>query len=193
MPSKHLMPDWNRVIHSRDVNELLPTVRKKCVDFLTLLTNQGVDVLLATTYLDHEAQAKLYARGRTAPGRIVTYEPPLHSWNNWRCAFNVVPIWFGRPLMEAAEDLDDIEFWHRVGDAGEACGLTWGGRWEGEHRRFSHFHYDYGMTIEQVISGMPLPETLEGPIGFMYRSSTRHAFGVALGLAWRDFVRWAHS
>ena len=190
---KHLHPNgWHRVIYSRDVNELLPTVRSKCVDFLSLCNSQGMDVVIASTYVDHEAQAKLYARGRTIPNtRIVTHDPPLWSWANWRCAFTVVPIWFGRPLSEHAVDLDEIEFWHRIGESGEAVGLEWGGRWDEEKRRFAHFQFTFGFSLEQVNAGQPLPETLQGPISdFTYRGTVRHAFGIAFKMALLRARQW---
>jgi len=161
------------MINSRDVMELLPTVRQMCLHFLSECQGRGIEVLITSTFRDHEAQAALYAQGRTKPGRIVTGAAPGWSWHNWRCAFDVVPLRHGKPVWGTAgngidadpsdDDTDDLELWQRVGEAGEHAGLEWAGRWA-RFREFPHFQHTFGRSIHDVNRGTPLPETLEGHI-----------------------------
>lgn len=78
-----------------------------------------------------QQQRRLYAKGRTAPGAIVTYADGELKKSNHQskddglghavdCAFVVD----GRPSWDVALP------WQAYGACAEAVGLTWGGRWE---------------------------------------------------------------
>ena len=73
-------------------------------------------------------QQALYAQGRTTPGRLVTYKDGVRHRSNHQphadgfgyavdCAFGS-----GDPFAETHP-------WERYGEALEARGVTWGGRW----------------------------------------------------------------
>jgi peptidoglycan LD-endopeptidase CwlK len=64
------------MINSRDLDDLHPLVAAKARDFLARCHAEGIDILVTSTYRDAEAQAKLYAQGRTSPGKIVTRAKP---------------------------------------------------------------------------------------------------------------------
>lgn len=161
----------DKPINSRDVMELLPTVRQMCSHFLNECQKKGFDVLITSTFRNHASQAALYSIGRTKPGRIVTNAPPGWSWHNWRCAFDVVPLRQGKPVWGTAgngidtdptdDDLDDLELWQRIGEIGEFAGLEWAGRWP-RFREYPHFQHTYGRSIHDVNNGVPLPEMLNG-------------------------------
>lgn len=78
-------------------------------------------------------QKTLYAQGRTAPGKIVTFKDGVtHKSDHqpWAdgfghavdCAFVGTPDPFAETLP-----------WETYGEAVEAQGLTWGGRWSHPH------------------------------------------------------------
>jgi len=175
------------MVDSRDPAELLPTVRRMLAQFLDECRVRGLDIIVTSTFRDQEAQAELYARGRTKPGRIVTNAAPGWSWHNWRCAFDVVPLRRGKPVWGTAgngidddptdDDADDLEIWERVGQVGEFVGLEWAGRWT-RFREFPHFQHTFGRTIQDVNRGIGLPETVDGAIV---------DFNVAPG-RWESFV-----
>jgi peptidoglycan L-alanyl-D-glutamate endopeptidase CwlK len=99
----------------------------------------GVTVLLICTHRDNEEQATLYAKGRTAPGKIVTNAKPGQSKHNATLpdgtpaaeAFDVVPLIHGKPVWADKDDPatpeDEAWIWQRVGEHGVAVGLTWYG------------------------------------------------------------------
>lgn len=115
----------------------------------------GITILLTCTYRSNEEQAKLYAQGRSHPGRIVTNAKPGQSLHNATTpqgepaarAFDVVPLRHGKPVWGTAGDgidddptddhEDDLEVWERVGAHMEAVGLEWAGRWT-RFREFPH-------------------------------------------------------
>ena len=144
------------MIDSRDLNELSPAVRKRAQTFFAacaadpyLLAN-GITVIATSTYRDFEAQDAIYARGRTAPGKVVTKAHAGDSWHNWRCAFDVLPLRCGKPMWSTTGT--DGEVWRRLGEIGEACGLDWAGRWT-TFRELAHFQYTGGLTLADFKAG----------------------------------------
>lgn len=121
------------------------------------LLKNGITVLLTCTYRSNEEQAKLFAQGRTAPGRIVTNAKPGKSKHNATLpdgtpaaeAFDVVPLRNGKPVWgtagdgiddnEADDAKDDLEVWQRVGEHGVAVGLKWYGTPGSPFTEFPHF------------------------------------------------------
>jgi len=121
------------------------------------LLKNGVTVLLTCTFRDVEEQAKLYAQGRTAPGKIVTNAKPGKSKHNVALpdgtpsaeAFDVVPLRGGKPVWgtagegindnDADDDKNDLEVWQRIGEHGVAVGLNWYGSAGSPFKEFPHF------------------------------------------------------
>jgi peptidoglycan L-alanyl-D-glutamate endopeptidase CwlK len=113
----------------------------------TWFLKNGIEVLLTCTFRSGEEQNKLYAQGRTAPGRRVTNAKAGKSKHNTvdargkpaSDAFDVVPLRHGRCIWgtngdgidqdPTDDDTDDLEAWDRVGEHGVAAGLEWGGNW----------------------------------------------------------------
>lgn len=138
------------MINSRNLNDLHPLVAAKARDFLERCDDAGIDVLITSTYRDHESQAVLYAQGRTEPGRRVTNAKPGQSYHNWRVAFDVVPLRAGKPVW-GTKGPDD-ELWHRVGLIGESVGLEWAGRWT-KFREYPHFQFTGGHNLAYFQAG----------------------------------------
>jgi peptidoglycan L-alanyl-D-glutamate endopeptidase CwlK len=109
----------------------------------------GIDLLITSTYRDFDAQAALYAQGRTKPGGKVTNARPGQSWHNWRRAFDVVPLRGGKPVW----DVGDL-VWYQVGAIGEELGLEWAGRWK-RFPEFPHFQLLAGRSLQGMIATYP--------------------------------------
>ena len=148
---------------SRNIADLSPAMRvlynkfnDRCRRDTWLLKN-GIDVLLTCTFRSPEEQARLYAQGRTLPGRVVTNAKPGKSKHNARDehgepaseAFDVLPLRHGKAVWGVAGDgiddkpeddiTDDLEVWQRVGAHGMAVGLKWYGEPESAFHEFPHF------------------------------------------------------
>jgi peptidoglycan L-alanyl-D-glutamate endopeptidase CwlK len=103
------------------------------------LQKLGVTMLLTCTHRSNEEQAKLYAQGRTAPGRIVTNAKPGSSAHNAETpqgdpaaeAVDIVPLLHGKPMWSmanvAATPENEKWIWDRIGEHGMAAGLKWYG------------------------------------------------------------------
>lgn len=153
------------MITSRKLEDLHPRVQRMCLLFKQRCQEEGILILVTSTFRDHEAQAALYAQGRTKPGRTVTNARPGESFHQYRLAFDVVPVRNGKPVWgtrgngiddDPTDDAtDELELWQQIGEIGESCGLEWAGRWTA-FREFPHFQYTGGLTLSDLKSGMTL-------------------------------------
>ena len=101
-------------------------------------------MLIYCTMRTRAEQLALWEQGRTRPGRIVTNARPGQSLHNpqrdglaW--AFDAVPIGADGAALWA-DDAAPLA----MGEAGEAVGLEWAGRWRGKLRERVHFQIQPG-------------------------------------------------
>ena len=134
------------MIASRRIEDLRPDVAKLAIQFKAEAAKQGIDVLIYCTLRDDEAQAELYAQGRTKPGKIVTNARPGESWHNHAVAWDCVPLINGKAMWS-----DDVAY-AKLGRIGEDLGLEWAGRWTGKLREKAHFQFTGGKTIKQLVA-----------------------------------------
>lgn len=131
------------MINSRDLGELNPTVQAKCKAFIQLCKEAGIDVLITSTYRDDESQDALYAKGRTAPGPIVTNAKGGESFHNYRVAFDFVPI------VDGKAQWNDSKLFECCGKLAESVGLEWAGKWA-HFKELAHCQLTGGKTLAQL-------------------------------------------
>lgn len=137
------------MIDSRKLDDLLPETKEKAVAFIKKAKDNGVNLIVTSTYRDGEAQNYLYAQGRTRAGKIVTQAKSGESYHNFRCALDVVPIVCGKPVWDTT-DPENLALWRKIGMIGESCGLEWAGRWQGKMKEYAHFQFSNGLNLEQL-------------------------------------------
>lgn len=134
------------MLASRDIEMLEEPVKLRAQLFLKECEQQGIDVLITSTYRDYESQQALYAQGRTVPGKKVTNAMPGYSYHNFRCAFDFVPLVNGKCVW------DDTDLFTKCGEIAESVGLEWAGRWS-SFKELAHCQYTGGLSIEQLQAG----------------------------------------
>jgi len=134
------------MINSRKLEDLTPGAKTRAEQFIEHCKLVGIDVLITSTYRDREAQAALYAQGRSTPGRIVTKAKPGQSFHNYRVAFDFVPLINGKPQWE------DAKLFEVCGEIAEGIGLEWAGRWI-EMKEMAHCQYTGGRTLAELQNG----------------------------------------
>ena len=122
---------------SRDISLLRADVEANCRLFVEECNKQGLPVLVTETVRDLEYQASLYAKGRTAPGSIVTNQktPSFHS-DKAGLAFDICKNVKGH-------EYDDLAFFNRCGEIGKKIGFSRGGDWLSLQDK-PHFQWDAG-------------------------------------------------
>jgi peptidoglycan L-alanyl-D-glutamate endopeptidase CwlK len=89
------------------------------------LASRGITIEVVQGLRSFEEQNVLFAKGRTAPGEIVTQARGGESNHNYGLAADLCPFEDGKPNWKAP-----IETWVTIGRAAEANGLKWGGSWK---------------------------------------------------------------
>ena len=114
------------MVNSRSLADLDPQARTVCNAHLDLCRAAGIELLVTSTWRDYEAQDGLYAIGRTVQKerRVVTNAKAGHSWHNFKCAWDVVPVVSGKPVWD---DKDPV--WRRVIQLGKEAGAEAGAEW----------------------------------------------------------------
>jgi len=135
------------MINSRKLEDLIPQAKERVERFIALCHEQGIDLLVTSTFRDNESQGELYEQGRTRPGKIVTNAKAGESWHNYRCAVDVVPLVNGKPNWDGSDPI-----WQTIGELGEQAGLEWAGRWR-SFKELAHFQYTGGLTLADLKSG----------------------------------------
>lgn len=104
-------------------------------------------------------QDALYAKGRTANGRVVTNAKGGHSYHNYGCAIDIVLLkdTDGNGTYETASWETNVDFdgdgtadWMEVVAIFEAHGWEWGGRWTRFKDR-PHFQKTFGLSISELL------------------------------------------
>lgn len=136
---------------SRDISRLRADVAANCRLFVEECKKQGLPVLVTETVRDLEYQASLYAKGRTAPGSIVTNQktPSFHS-DKAGLAFDICKNVKGH-------EYDDLAFFNRCGEIGKKIGFSWGGDWLSLQDK-PHFQWDnHGTYTAAMVRAGKLP------------------------------------
>ncbi|NBP02784.1 MAG: M15 family peptidase [Proteobacteria bacterium] len=95
-----------------------------------------------------EEQAKIYAQGRTAPGKIVTNAKPGYSNHNFGIAVDMGVFKEGKYLD--GSKLSEAEMFHRkAAMIAEKYGIEWGGSWK-SFKDYPHFEYKTGKALAQL-------------------------------------------
>lgn len=125
---------------SRDIKLLHPDVQAIIPNFLAECKKQGLIVKITDTVRNKKEQDDLYAKGRTKPGKIVTWVKYPYSNHNWGMAFDI--------CRNDGKDayFDGDNWFKKVGKVGKEFGLAWGGDWKDSPDK-PHFELTkYGST-----------------------------------------------
>lgn len=134
---------------SRSLSDLHPKAREKALLWLDACKAKDIDVLVYCTYRSASEQDDLYRIGREIPGKRVTNAKGGQSMHQYRVAWDAVPLIGGKPAWS------NSELYLRMGEAAEALGIEWAGRWK-SFRETAHFQYTEGLKLSDFIAGRTL-------------------------------------
>ena len=124
---------WD-VVSDRRIAKLSPAIQPQVLEFVNAAHEQGIKLRVTQGHRSFDEQEKLYAQGRSEPGKIVTYARGGESSHNHGLAIDVVPLVQGQPDWNAD--------WDHIGTLGKSFGLQWGGDWSGKKQDRPHFYVD---------------------------------------------------
>lgn len=95
-----------------------------------------------------EEQAKIYAQGRTAPGKVVTNAKPGYSNHNYGIAVDMGVFKAGK-YLDASSPSEAEAFHRKAAQIAEKYNIEWGGSWS-SFKDYPHFEYKTGKTLAQL-------------------------------------------
>jgi len=134
---------WDKKSEKK-INSLHPAIRDKARQFINEADRQGIKLRLYMGLRTFDEQEKLYAKGRTAPGSIVTWAKPGESYHQYGLAFDVVEIKDGKALWTNPN-------WPKIGEIGRSFGFEWGGDWLGKADK-PHFQMNFGQHHTELLA-----------------------------------------
>lgn len=126
--------------------ELHPIVKQKALELQEILHKQGITILYTQGYRDFYTQARIYAQGRTLPGKIVTNAKPGYSPHNYGLAVDFVPLVNGKAAW------DRVDLFEKIGAEAKKVGFEWGGDFKSFLDR-PHLQIMFGLTIKDLLAG----------------------------------------
>lgn len=122
------------------LKELYPRFAAQVESFLNKANRMGYCCGVFSGLRNFDQQNKLYAQGRTEPGKIVTNAKGGESFHNYGLAVDVVFLDNGNWSW------DEKHEWRLLGELGKSFGLHWGGVWNDK----PHFERNYGYTLPEL-------------------------------------------
>lgn len=112
--------------------------------------DHGITIKVISGTRTYEEQNELYAKGRTAPGSIVTNARGGFSNHNFGIAFDI-------GVFEGSSYRDESPKYKAVGAIGQELGLDWGGNWKSIQDE-PHFQlrpdWADGLTEKELLAGL---------------------------------------
>ncbi|MEN6358243.1 MAG: M15 family metallopeptidase [Armatimonadota bacterium] len=105
------------------------------------LAGRGIKVMMTCGYRSIAEQNRLYAIGRTTPGKRVTNARGGYSWHNFALAADYAFIVNGKVTWNGP--------WDVFGKTARECGLEWGGDFKSIVDR-PHVQWTKGRTLAQM-------------------------------------------
>lgn len=138
----------------RNINKCHPRLIDLSKKLVSACRGQGLIIGIGESFRTKEEQDALYAKGRTAPGNIVTNAKgsSYSSHHQWGTAFDIYRN-DGKGVYT-----DGDGFFEKVGKIGKSIGLEWGGDWKSPVDK-PHFQLpDWGSTTTRLKRMYGTPE-----------------------------------
>jgi peptidoglycan hydrolase-like protein with peptidoglycan-binding domain len=128
--------------------KLQPHVAKAALAALADAEKVGIDILITQGLRTYAEQNALYAKGRTAPGSIVTNARGGYSYHNFGLAFDICLIEGGKAVWSVNSK------WKQFAAIAKKHGFAWGGDWT-RFKDYPHFEMTGGLTLAQCRAKWP--------------------------------------
>ncbi|WP_042357130.1 M15 family metallopeptidase [Bacillus rubiinfantis] len=135
--------------------ELHPIVAERSKQLIQQTAKKGIVVVITDGYRSAEDQDQLYAKGRTAPGEIVTYAKGGESFHNFGLAIDfALKTSAGKIIWDRQYDgnKNGKADWTEVVETAKGIGFEWGGDWP-QFKDYPHLEMNFGLTIADLQSG----------------------------------------
>lgn len=132
---------WDPITNRR-IAQLDPRLQGPASIFInTVEALHGIQLRVTEGLRTFKEQDLLYAKGRTAPGKIVTNARGGQSYHNYGLAFDVVVMRDRQPIWEPLPP--------KIAQIAINLGFEWGGNWR-SFKDYPHFQNTFGQSIKEL-------------------------------------------
>jgi len=133
---------WDKYTNKR-ILTLHPQIRERVELFVNRVEKElGIKVRVTQAIRTFEEQNKLYSKGRTKVGIIVTNVKGGDSYHNYGLAFDICII---------KDKKADFNITPEIAKIAEEIGFEWGGNWK-SFKDKPHFQMTFGYTCKQLMN-----------------------------------------
>lgn len=132
---------------------LHPKLRDDALEIYDEILKSGVNIRVIYTLRTFAEQDKLYAQGRTAPGKIITKAKGGLSYHNYSLALDFAILKNDKDVLWDTKvdlDKDGKADWAEVVTIFKQYGWEWGGDWT--FKDFPHVQKTFGYSVRQLLS-----------------------------------------
>lgn len=140
-------------------SELHPVVEENKQKLIQRAKEKGIPIVITDGFRSIEEQNKLYEKGRTTEGDIVTTVKGGDSYHNYGLAIDFALLNSeGNAVWDTMRDSNGNHRsdWMEVVSIAKMLGFTWGGDWE--FKDYPHLQMDFGLSMRDLKNGERPPE-----------------------------------
>jgi peptidoglycan LD-endopeptidase CwlK len=141
--------------------ELHPLVKERSDQLVQQAAEKGIVVVITDGFRSAEEQDRLFEKGRSTEGNIVTYARGGESLHNYGLAIDFAlrtatqeVIWD----MQYDGNQNGVADWDEVVELTKVLGFDWGGDWA-RFKDYPHLQMDFGLTLADLQNGKRPPES----------------------------------
>lgn len=135
--------------------KLHPIVEEQSQQLIQQAAKKGIVVVITDGFRSAEDQNRLYEKGRTAGGNVVTYAKGGESYHNFGLAVDfALKTPSGNIIWDMQYDgnKNGKADWNEVVILAKKLGFEWGGDWA-QFKDYPHLQMDFGLTIAELQEG----------------------------------------
>ncbi|MFZ7942888.1 MULTISPECIES: M15 family metallopeptidase [Bacillaceae] len=145
-----------KITHSDSYpTELHPIVQERSNELIQQAAKKGIVIVITDGFRSAEDQDRLYEKGRTSEGTIVTYAKGGQSYHNFGLAIDfALKTPSGNVVWDMQYDgnQNGKADWTEVVNMAKTLGFEWGGDWA-KFKDYPHLEMNFGLSIADLQNG----------------------------------------
>lgn len=135
--------------------DMHPIVKERTHELIQKTKEKGIVIVITDSFRSAEDQDRLFAKGRSLGGNIVTHAKGGESYHNYGLAVDfAIKEPSGNIIWDMKYDgnRNSVADWTEVVTIAKELGFEWGGDWA-RFKDYPHLQMDFGLTIAELQSG----------------------------------------
>lgn len=136
-------------------DSLHPVVEERTNQLIQKIAAKGITIIITDGFRSAEDQDRLYEKGRSLQGSIVTNARGGESYHNFGLAVDfAIKLPSGEVIWDRQFDGNgnSVADWTEVVTIAKQLGFDWGGDWV-NFKDYPHLQMDFGLAIEDLQRG----------------------------------------